>query len=364
MQIDSRSTRRGPPTPARSCARSRCSGRPTSSSRRASQHGPRLPDGGSIPTAQVAPDGPARPDPVDVRSGHTARVRGLAAAGRNRADQPGRGLQRRVRASCIRSRPTSIGAGGAEPRQRRHEHAAARRRPGVLGAEPSPAQLQGFIRNSNAVFAATAARGHGAGRTTIRAFPAFTGRDAADDRPRRPRSPRTPSRSSTSCDRRPCSSARRWRRPLIVRAGAPRSDDRHRPADTGSNAGVPAFEKFLDDSVPWLTRLTPYLGNLVPVIDYINDYRREIAAFFANSTATTQATCSISLDQGAALPADLQPRQSGGADHLPEAPGEQPAEPVHGPRRRYTQLLHGLSVFGSYLCTNNPQPTRSARDRR
>ena len=45
-----------------------------------------------------------------------------------------------------------------------------------------------------------------------------------------------------------------------------------------------------NESVPWLTRLTPYLGNLVPVIDYINTYRREIAAFFANSTAATQAT--------------------------------------------------------------------------
>ena len=28
----------------------------------------------------------------------------------------------------------------------------------------------------------------------------------------------------------------------------------------------------------------------MPVVDYINTYRREIAAFFANSTATTQAS--------------------------------------------------------------------------
>ncbi len=34
LQIDSPSTRRGPPTRARSCARSRCWARPTSSSRR------------------------------------------------------------------------------------------------------------------------------------------------------------------------------------------------------------------------------------------------------------------------------------------------------------------------------------------
>ena len=31
---------------------------------------------------------------------------------------------------------------------------------------------------------------------------------------------------------------------------------------------------------------------------------------------------------------------------------------------QYTQLLHGLSVFGGYLCTNTPQPTIGSRIRR
>ena len=62
------------------------------------------------------------------------------------------------------------------------------------------------------------------------------------------------------------------------------------PLTAASKAGVPAFERFLDASVPWLARLKPYLGNFVPIFDYINTYRREIAAFFANSTATTEAT--------------------------------------------------------------------------
>ena len=42
--------------------------------------------------------------------------------------------------------------------------------------------------------------------------------------------------------------------------------------------------------MPLLQRPKPYLGQLVPVINYINRYRREIAAFFANSTATTEGT--------------------------------------------------------------------------
>ena len=62
------------------------------------------------------------------------------------------------------------------------------------------------------------------------------------------------------------------------------------PLTSASKAGVPAVEQFLNDSVPLLTRLTPYLGGVIPVVDYINTYRREIAAFFANGTAATQAT--------------------------------------------------------------------------
>ena len=46
--------------------------------------------------------------------------------------------------------------------------------------------------------------------------------------------------------------------------------------------------------MPFFARLKPYLGGVVPVLDYINDYRREIAAFFANGTATTQGVLSSS----------------------------------------------------------------------
>ncbi len=56
------------------------------------------------------------------------------------------------------------------------------------------------------------------------------------------------------------------------------------PLIDASKAGVPAFVKFLDVSVPWLTRLKPYLGNFIPIFNYINTYRREIAAFFGNGT--------------------------------------------------------------------------------
>ena len=50
------------------------------------------------------------------------------------------------------------------------------------------------------------------------------------------------------------------------------------PLTEASKAGrARRSSSFLDDSVPLLTRPTPYLGGVVPVIDYINSYRREIA---------------------------------------------------------------------------------------
>jgi hypothetical protein len=128
------------------------------------------------------------------------------------------------------------------------------------------------------------------------------------------------------------------------------------PLTRASKTGVPAFEKFLSASVPWLARLKPYLGNFVPIFNYINTYRREIAAFFANATAATQAT-SQNITQTALLhyvrisnpvnPETLTSyarRLSSNRGNPYMAPGG------------YSQLLNGLSVFGSYLCTNNPQP--------
>jgi ABC-type transporter Mla subunit MlaD len=129
------------------------------------------------------------------------------------------------------------------------------------------------------------------------------------------------------------------------------------PLTQASKAGVPAFEQFLKDSVPWLTRLKPYLGDIVPVVDYINTYRREIAAFFANSTATTQASgqnitqtktlhyLRISNPVNPEVLTAYQHRLSSNRGNPYPAPGTS------------GQLLAGLPTFGGYLCTSTPQPT-------
>ena len=54
--------------------------------------------------------------------------------------------------------------------------------------------------------------------------------------------------------------------------------------------GLPATEQVLDNTRPILARLDPFLRQVTPIIDYLGLYKREIAAFFANDSAASQAT--------------------------------------------------------------------------
>jgi phospholipid/cholesterol/gamma-HCH transport system substrate-binding protein len=219
----------------------------------------------------------------------------------------------------------------------------------------SPAQLRGFIRNSNAVFGATAAR-NTALADTIRAFPAFNiaTRQTID---------RINSFAATTKplidELRPAAVKLS---PALQQVAIFAPELRNLLVDVGpltqaSRAGVPAFEQFLNDSIPWLARLKPYLGDIVPVVDYINTYRREIAAFFANSAATTQATSAnitqtkqlhylrISNPVNPEVLTAYQRRLSSNRGNPYPVPGQA------------DKLLAGLPVFGGHLCTATPLPS-------
>jgi phospholipid/cholesterol/gamma-HCH transport system substrate-binding protein len=219
----------------------------------------------------------------------------------------------------------------------------------------SPSALQGFIRNSNSVFAATAAQDQ-ALAAAVKAFPAFTvgtretiarvDTFAAEATPLinelRPAAVQlSPALEATAL-------AAPSLRAVLTDLG---------PVTRASGAGVPAFDHFLNASVPWLARLTPYLGNLVPVFDYINTYRREIAAFFANSAATTEAT-SLNISSSKLLhylriTNPVNPEVLAAYKHRLISNRANPYMAPGG----YGQLAGGLSVFGSDLCTSNPQPS-------
>jgi virulence factor Mce-like protein len=219
----------------------------------------------------------------------------------------------------------------------------------------SPSQLQGFIRNSNATFAATAAQAADLA-ATVKAFPAFL----------------IQTRSTVN----KTAQFARLAKPLIdeLRPAAVQLSPALQkfvplapelltlmqelgPVSEAAKTGVPALESFLRGSVPWLARLKPYLGGLVPIIDYINDYRRELAGFFANSTATTQAVAPN--DAGTKQLHYLRIQNPINPELLTEYSGRlvsNRGNPYMAPGG-YGKLISGLDVFGSYLCTSRPQPT-------
>ncbi len=226
----------------------------------------------------------------------------------------------------------------------------------VLSAvSASPSQLQGLVRNANSVFATTAARNQDLA-ATIRALPAFIDATratiaqlhsfAAQATPLvqqlRPAAIKlSPALVSVA------KLAPQLRR-LLAEIG---------PLTSAARGGLPSLVRFLQQSEPLLTRLRPYLGSVIPIIDYLNAYRREIAAFFANGAASTEATAqslsSAKLLHYARLSNPLNPEALAA---YPSRPASNRSNAYMAPGG-YAQLLSGLQVFGSYLCTNTPDPT-------
>jgi len=59
---------------------------------------------------------------------------------------------------------------------------------------------------------------------------------------------------------------------------------------SASKAGFPAAERVLQDLRPLLGQLDPALRQLNPILDYLGLFRRDLAAFFANTVAATQGS--------------------------------------------------------------------------
>jgi ABC-type transporter Mla subunit MlaD len=218
-----------------------------------------------------------------------------------------------------------------------------------------PPQLQGLIRNSNAVFATTASRDAELA-ATIRALPAFLGGTratiaelnsfAANANPLvqelRPAAVQlTPALAAVN-------RFAPYLRQLLQVIG---------PLNQASATGEPALQRFLSESEPLLARLGPYLGSVIPIVDYVNAYRREIAGFFANGASTSEGT-----EQGLSNAKLLHYIRLSNPVN-PEALAAYPARPSSNRSNAYmspggyNKLLKGLEAFGSYLCTSNPLPT-------
>ncbi|HTX30488.1 MAG TPA: MlaD family protein [Solirubrobacteraceae bacterium] len=320
-----------------------------------SRTAPKLPDGGTIPRTQIAPT--VQLDQVlstfDPATRHAFEVwqqsEGVALTGRGE----------NFNAALYELYPFAVNVDRvlAVLRQDSASTSTFLRDTGVVfsALSASPTQLQGFIRNANTTFAATAAQS-AALAATVKAFPAYlvqtratvnrTAQFAQTTKPLidefRPAAVQlSPALQGTVA-------LAPELRDLMVDLG---------PLTPAARAGVPAFERFLNQSVPWLARLKPYLGGIVPIVDYINTYRREVAAFFANSTASTQAT-GANLAQTTTLhylriSNPINPEVLTAYAHRLESNRGNPYMAPGG----YSQLVSGLSVFNPSLCTSNPQPT-------
>jgi phospholipid/cholesterol/gamma-HCH transport system substrate-binding protein len=219
-------------------------------------------------------------------------------------------------------------------------------------------QLRGLIENSNRVFETTAARNRELAET-FTAFPTFL-REARATTRRLTRFSRSADPLVTQL--RP---AARQLSPALVELDGLAPDLRGLVRDVGplvsvSRRGLPALERTLDQTRPFLARLDPWLRSLQPTLDYLGLYKREIAAFFANDTAATMAG-----DQGTGTSAVLKYLRTSN----PLTPEILAAYPRRIPTNRsnpysepgaYDQLRRGLPVFGSYLCAN-PGPYPSLR---
>ena len=219
----------------------------------------------------------------------------------------------------------------------------------------SPAQLQQLVDNANTAFSATAAQA-AALAATIKAFPSYlVATRATIDRVKRfavTTKPLVDELRPAAVQLSPALKSLAVLAPelkgLLVNIG---------PLTAASKTGVPALNRFLSDSVPFLTRAKPYLGGVIPVVDYINSYRREIAGFFANGTASSQATLPGNITHKQThyvrVSSPLNPETLANYSHRL---GSNRGNPYLVPGGA-SSLVSQLPVFGSYLCTNNPQPT-------
>jgi phospholipid/cholesterol/gamma-HCH transport system substrate-binding protein len=231
----------------------------------------------------------------------------------------------------------------------------------------NPGQLQGLIRNANTVFAATAARNQDLA-AAVRAFPAFL--------------------QSTRETVQTVKTFAGQTKPLIdelkpaavqlspaleaMAKLAPNFETVMKglgPLTSAAQTGVPALESFLavdakagsGSAKSLFTSLTPFLGQLVPIFDYLGAYRRELAAFFANGAASTQGAAPAFSGNKRLnylrFSSPLSPEELTVQSQRPysnrsnayEAPGG--SSSLTGST---STLGTAPDVFGTYLCTTHP----------
>src|SRR3954454_946260 len=126
------------------------------------------------------------------------------------------------------------------------------------------------------------------------------------------------------------------------------------PLEDVSKKGLPATERLLDETRPLLTEVDPFLRQVNPILTYLGPFKKEIATFFANSVAPTQAT-----DRPAGAPGPVHYLRTSN----PLNPDNLAAQPHRTATNRSNPYAvpggfanYPIKVFGTYLCSNSPVP--------
>jgi phospholipid/cholesterol/gamma-HCH transport system substrate-binding protein len=229
----------------------------------------------------------------------------------------------------------------------------------------NPQALQGLITNSNKVFAATASRNHELAEA-VRNFPAFLRSTRVTVADVRQFSDTTmplvnellPAATPFSNALKSLSKLTPQLKTVFTGLG---------PLTAAADTGVPALEDILNVSgnppkgslKAVFPSITSWLGNIVPIVNYVNVYRRQIAAFFANGTAATQGTSAGIANEEQQLhvlrsSAVLNP--DGLTNYSTSRAGDSRSNPYPTPSGYSPSALkNGLRLFASYLCSASSQ---------
>lgn len=238
----------------------------------------------------------------------------------------------------------------------------------------NPGQLQGLIRNANSVFGTTATRDSELA-AAVRALPGFLASTRETVQMLRSfaaqATPLVDELKPAAVQLSPALKALAKLAPnlkTVMNALGPLTG--------AANSGVPALEAFLAVSAKsgsgsatagsgsaqtLFKTLTPFLGQLVPIFDYLGAYKRELAAFFANDAASTEGAAPAFSGSRRLhylrFSSPLSPEELTAQAQRPYN-SRSNAYQVPGGGSSLTGLTNALGTaldtFGSYLCTSHP----------
>jgi phospholipid/cholesterol/gamma-HCH transport system substrate-binding protein len=315
------------------------------------RNGPTLPEGATLPKAQVAQavqlDEIFRTFNARTRGAFKVWMQGAAAALRGRGPDLSAAIAELDPFAEQTNRVLRI-----LDSQRLAVHQLSRSGGDVFQAlSERRGQLRGLIQNSATVFGTTARRNQDLA-DTFRILPTFQRESRA-----------TLNRLNSFARNtdplvqqlRP---AARELSPTLVAAGNAAPDLQAffkglRGTIKASGTGFPALRRLLhDDLTPLLARLDPYLANLNPIVEVLRMYKHEITAFVANAAAATQFGVDSPEKNGATvkLLRTTSPLTPESLASFSQRLKSNRANPYFKPLG-YNQLKQGLQSFANTPCS-------------